>query len=93
MNSRSHITKPTIANGAAPAEKAPADNHQETFEKAPSDDEFVWGAEAIGRTINRTPTQVYYLHAIGAIPTKNVGHKLLVAQRGLLRRSLLGNQD
>lgn len=47
---------------------------QETDSRAEmgEDDELVWGAEAIGRVINRDPRQVYHLVEIGAIPVKRV---------------------
>jgi len=44
-----------------------------------SDDDILWGAEEIGAAIGRAAAQVYYLHSIGAISTKKVGHKLLIA--------------
>jgi hypothetical protein len=57
-----------------------------------SDDDILWGAEEIGAAIGRAAAQVYYLHSIGAISTKKVGHKLLIAERGELRRSLLADE-
>jgi hypothetical protein len=45
----------------------------------------LWGAAAIGRVINRSPSQVYYLHSIGALKgaVSKVGHKTLLGSRRL----------
>jgi hypothetical protein len=57
----------------------------DTNENDPSD--LVWGAAAIGREIDRTASQVYYLHAIGALEgaVAKLGHKTFVGSRKRLR--------
>jgi hypothetical protein len=47
----------------------------------------VWGAAAIGVVIDRTPSQVYHLHASGALEgaVGKLGHKTLVGSRSRLR--------
>jgi hypothetical protein len=55
---------------------------------APDDaSDFAWGAEAIGREINRSASQVYHLHEIGALDgaVAKLGHKTLVGSRKRLR--------
>jgi hypothetical protein len=56
---------------------------------APSDDasDFVWGADNIGREIDRTPSQVYHLVQIGALDgaVAKLGHRTLVGSRKRLR--------
>jgi hypothetical protein len=49
--------------------------------------DWLWGAEAIGAVINRTPEQVYYLHAAGLLrgATWKMGAKQLVGSREKLR--------
>jgi hypothetical protein len=53
--------------------------------KAPVD--WIWGAEAIGREIGRSASQVYYLHSIGQFhgAVWKMGPKSLVASRDKLR--------
>ena len=45
--------------------------------------DLVWGAEAIGREINRTASQVHYLQRTGALAgcAVKIGHKTLVGSR------------
>jgi Protein of unknown function (DUF3853) len=59
----------------------------------PSD--FVWGAEAIGRVIGRTATQVYHLHASGALDgaVTKTGHRTLLGSRRALAQLLPGTTD
>ena len=38
---------------------------------------LTWGARNIGKLINRTETDVYYLHRTGQLPTKNVAGRLV----------------
>ena len=44
---------------------------------------MVWGAVDIGKLINRTPREVFYLHRQKLIPTRNVGGQI-VAERDKL---------
>jgi hypothetical protein len=58
------------------------------------DDEVVWGAEAIGREINRTAREIYNLHANKAenlIPIDKVGHRTFKSTRRRLRNWAAGN--
>jgi hypothetical protein len=54
--------------------------------------DLVWGASAIGAEINRTASQVHYLHAIGALKgaVRKLSHKMLVGSRRKLREWPLG---
>jgi hypothetical protein len=47
----------------------------------------VWGATAIGKEINRTQEQVYYLHRIGALKgaVAKIGPKTFVGSRQKLQ--------
>jgi hypothetical protein len=47
----------------------------------------IWGAEAIGREINRSAAQVYYLHRTGALDgaVTKLGPKTYVASRRKLQ--------
>jgi hypothetical protein len=54
-----------------------------------TDDPIIWGAEAIGRVINRNPRQVFHLAAIGAIPVKRVGGRDKRGGRLCARKSAL----
>jgi hypothetical protein len=38
---------------------------------------FTWGARNIGKLINRTETDVYYLHRTGQLPTKLVANRIV----------------
>ena len=38
--------------------------------EAAADDDVVWGAEAVGRVINRNPRQTYHLLQTGALPAE-----------------------
>jgi hypothetical protein len=51
---------------------------------AEASDELIWGAEAIGRVINRDPRAVYHLHGKGELPTKSVGGRLCARKSALL---------
>jgi hypothetical protein len=55
------------------------------------DDDLVWGAENIGREINRTAAQTRYLHSIGALKgaVRKVGHRTFVGSRCRLRQLVL----
>jgi hypothetical protein len=52
-----------------------------------SESDAVWGAEAIGREINRSAEQVYYLHRIGALAgaVSKIGAKTFVGSRRKLQ--------
>lgn len=52
------------------------------------DFDIAWGAEAIGKDINRTAEQTRYLFRIGAFgdAVKKLGHKTLVGDRRKLRQ-------
>ena len=52
-------------------------------------DEILWGAEEIGRAINRTPRQVYHLAEAGQIPVNKVG-AILTSTKRKLRDHILG---
>ena len=59
-------------------------------ESAPSDDnDLLWGGKSIAASINRTPTQFYYLYEKGVLKggVARSGHKTFVASRKL--RALL----
>jgi hypothetical protein len=62
---------------------------REEPDASPSDDsaDLVWGARNIGSEINRTPAQVYYLFAIGALDgaVTKLSHKILLGSRKGLR--------
>ena len=65
-----------------------------TLPPVDDDDEVVWGAEAIGRTINRTARETYALHANkkeNRIPIDKVGHRTLKSTRRRLRNWAAGN--
>lgn len=48
------------------------------------DDQIVWGAEAIGKVIERTPRQVYYLADRKMIPVTKIGDVLVSTRQKLL---------
>jgi hypothetical protein len=52
-----------------------------------NDSDLVWGAENIGREVNRTRGQVYYLQRIGALDgaVAKLGHKTLVGSKKKLK--------
>jgi len=53
-----------------------------------AESDHVWGATAIGREINRTPQQVYYLFGCGALDGAviKMGHRTLLGSRRELAR-------
>jgi len=55
---------------------------------ADSDDGLAWGAEAIGKIIDRSAGQVYNLHRIGALDgyVYKIGHRTLVGKIKRLRK-------
>jgi hypothetical protein len=58
-----------------------------------NDDEVLWGAEAIGAAINRTPMQVYYLiqqKKKTGFPVDRLGHRLIRSTRSRLRAWVAG---
>ena len=57
-----------------------------------TDHDLVWGAEAIGRAINRAPAQVYYLIRTGALAgaVRKLSHRQFVGSREQLRKLPLG---
>jgi hypothetical protein len=48
------------------------------------DDDLVWGAKNIGEVIRRNTRQTFHLHKTGAIPTKNVGGRIVARRSRLL---------
>jgi hypothetical protein len=71
--------------------KTPADLPQPIYAKAdpaaPAAEplpRLTWGARNIGKVINRSETDVYYLHRTGAIPTKVVGGRICANTAKLL---------
>ena len=54
-------------------------------ESADAVSDLVWGAENIGREINRSQRQVYHLAARKLIPVEYIGAQL-VARRSKLRK-------
>jgi hypothetical protein len=46
-------------------------------------DRPIWGAEAIAKVIDRTPTQTYYLLRTGKLPAKQVGDRWVTTLRRL----------
>jgi hypothetical protein len=75
-----------------PSKTAIDDAHQEEDASGTNQQDLVWGAPAIGAEINRTASQVHYLHAIGALRgvVHKVSHKMLVGSRRKLREWPLG---
>jgi hypothetical protein len=59
---------------------------KEVTEDNERDGELVWGAPAIGKIINRSPTQVYHLNAGGHLEgfVRQVG-RLLVGNKSKLK--------
>jgi hypothetical protein len=51
----------------------------------------VWGAENIGKTINRSSQQIYYLYRIGALngAVSKIGAKTFVGSRSKLKALVL----
>jgi hypothetical protein len=49
-----------------------------------ADDEIIWGAENIGKTINRSARQVFHLASKELIPVKRVGNRLCASKAKLL---------
>ena len=62
-------------------------NTTEKSEASNNESDLVWGAEGIGAEINRTASQVYHLHASGALDgaVAKLGHKTFVGSRRKLR--------
>jgi hypothetical protein len=66
----------------------PARYTDEVLPKDKSDPDIVWGMEAIGREINRTPKEVSYLLANTDLlngVVKRVSHKITIASKRELR--------
>jgi hypothetical protein len=65
-----------------------SDIKEPVAQSASNDDGLAWGAEAIGKEIDRTPGQVYSLHAAGALKgyVFKVGHRTLVGKIKKLRK-------
>jgi hypothetical protein len=53
------------------------------------DDQFVWGAEAIGKIINRNKQQTFRMLEQGLLPAKKV-NRLWVSTRRQLRQVITG---
>jgi hypothetical protein len=62
--------------------------HKSHSDEIPAVD-WIWGAEAIGREIGRTPEQIYYMFGKGLFRPNaavwKMSHKLLVGSRQKLR--------
>jgi hypothetical protein len=58
----------------------------------PAEDDIAWGAEAIGAEIQRSASQVYYLHEVGRLKgaVTKLGPRTLIGSRSKLR-ALLAN--
>jgi len=53
--------------------------------------DVIWGAEAIGKEINRTPRQTWHLLEKGHLPARKIGG-LWAASRTALRRTFSAEQ-
>lgn len=50
----------------------------------PTDDlDLVWGADAIGRELNLTKRQVFYILETGKLPAKKVGRQWVTSRQAL----------
>jgi hypothetical protein len=60
---------------------------QTTPTQSKAEPDAIWGAEAIGREINRSAAQIYYLHRVGALDgaVTKLGPKTYVASRRKLQ--------
>jgi hypothetical protein len=59
----------------------------------PNEDlDLLWGAEAIGAAINKSPRQAFELLTKGLLPARKVG-KRWVASRRKLRELFEGNEE
>jgi hypothetical protein len=47
------------------------------------DGDLLWGAEAIGRAINRTRRETFYLLESGRLPAQKIGHRWVASRRDL----------
>jgi hypothetical protein len=61
---------------------------QDSSPASDSDDVLIWGAEAIGREINRSRDQVYYLNRCGRLKSYvfKAGHRTMAGWRNRLRK-------
>jgi hypothetical protein len=59
------------------------------------DTDLLWGAQAIGAEINRSPSQVYYLHRTGALKgaVRKLTHKILVGSKSRLKELAFDNPN
>jgi hypothetical protein len=76
-----------------PKASQPTPNNREDAAEAPPfsiADDLLWGAEAIGREINRSETQVYTMYAAGLLEgaVRKLSHRRFVGSRSGLRRLL-----
>ncbi len=57
--------------------------------------DFCWGAAAIGREIDREPSQVYHLLEIGALEgaVVKLGHRTILGSRRKLRALVSGKKS
>jgi hypothetical protein len=58
------------------------------------DSEVLWGARAIGRVINRSPTQVHWLvrnRATNGFPVDSIGHRTIKSTRTRLEAWVAGD--
>jgi hypothetical protein len=47
-------------------------------------DDVVWGAEAIGNVIKKTPRQTFYLLGRGHLPARKIGSQWAASRKKLL---------
>jgi hypothetical protein len=52
--------------------------------KKPEESAFAWGAEAIGKVINRPPRQTFHLLEHGYLPARKVGGSWVASRQRLL---------
>jgi hypothetical protein len=48
------------------------------------DPDIIWGADAVGKVINRTKRQAHYMLETGALPARKVGGRWVASRRKLL---------
>jgi hypothetical protein len=62
-------------------------------DREPEDNDILWGAEAIGQVIGRTPKQIYYLIRIGALgnAARKLSHRTVIGSRSRLKALAIAN--
>jgi hypothetical protein len=53
--------------------------------------DLLWGAEAIGKAIGRSPRAIFHMLEAGLLPAKRVGRRW-VASREKLLRAVIGDE-